>query len=124
MGLTGSMELNQLRYLQAVAQAGSLTGAAAALRVSQPALSVAMRKLEGSLGTTLLLRDRSGVRLTATGEELLHYAGEVLSLVARAEEQVQGLEREEVGAFVLGCPETLGAYTLPSFLQAFLRDSP
>jgi DNA-binding transcriptional LysR family regulator len=118
------MELSHLRYLQAVARAGSLTAAAATLGVSQPALTIAMHKLEQDLGTTLLLRNRSGVVLTATGEELVHYANEVLILVERTKQLVQGIEREQVGSFVLGCPETLGAYTLPSFLRAFMRDSP
>jgi molybdate transport repressor ModE-like protein len=118
------VDATHLRYFQAVARAGSLTAAARALRVSQPTLTVAMRRLEEQLGTTLLSRERSGVRLTSTGQELLHYAGEVLALLERAEQQIQGLEREEIGTFVVGAPETLAAYFLPRFLRDFLRAAP
>lgn len=118
------MDLLHLQYLEAIARSGSLTAAARALQVAQPTLTVAMRRLEEGLGTTLLLRDRSGVRLTATGSELLHYAGEVLALVERAEQRIQGLETDDVGSFLIGCPETLGAYFLPDFMRAFLRQSP
>jgi DNA-binding transcriptional LysR family regulator len=118
------MDLNHLRYFQAVATSGSLTAAAKALHVSQPTLTVAMQNLEERLGTTLLLRDRSGVRLTATGEELLKHAAEVFALVERAEQQIKGLEKDDVGDFVLGCHESLGAYFLPQFMAPFLRTYP
>src|SRR5438105_1291931 len=118
------MELHSLRYLRSVARAGSLTRAARELRLTQPTLTIAMRRLEEELGTKLLLRDRGGVRLTATGQELLHYADEVLALVERAEQRIRGLETDDVGSFVLGCPETLGQYFLPEFLHAFVREAP
>src|ERR1700733_3586659 len=118
------MDLNHLRYFQAVATSGSLTAAAKTLHVRQPTLTVAMQNLEERLGTTLLLRDRSGVRLTATGEELLKHAAEVFALVERAEQQIKGLEKDDVGAFTIGCHESLGAYFLPNFMAPFLRSFP
>jgi DNA-binding transcriptional LysR family regulator len=118
------MELIHLRYFQAVATCGSLTAAAKMLRLSQPSLSVAMQNLEARLGTTLLLRDRNGVRLTATGEELLRHAAEVFALVDRAEQQIKGLESDDIGSFVIGCHESLGAYFLPGFMASFLRELP
>jgi molybdate transport repressor ModE-like protein len=118
------MDLNHLRYFQAIASSGSITAAAKTLHVSQPTLTVAMQNLEERLGTTLLLRDRSGVRLTATGEELLRHAAEVFALVERAEAQIRGLEKDDVGHFVLGCHESLGAYFLPQFMASFLRQFP
>lgn len=118
------MDLNHLRYFQAIAGSGSITAAAKNLHVSQPTLTVAMQNLEERLGTTLLLRDRSGVRLTATGEELLRYAAEVFEVVERAEQQIRGLEKDDVGNFVIGCHESLGAYFLPGFMSTFLREYP
>src|SRR5262245_47809362 len=118
------MDLNHLRYFQAIASSGSITAAAKALHVSQPTLTVAMQNLEERLGTTLLLRDRSGVRLTATGQELLRYAAEVFALVERAEAQIKGLEKDDLGSFVIGCHESLGAYFLPQFMSSFLRQFP
>jgi DNA-binding transcriptional LysR family regulator len=118
------MDLTHLRYFQTIASCGSLTAAARVLKVSQPTLTVAMKNLEERLGTTLLLRERTGVRLTATGEELLRHAQEVFVLLERAEQQIKGLEADDIGSFVLGCHESLGAYFLPNFLARFLQDAP
>nr|WSW69369.1 LysR family transcriptional regulator [Streptomyces sp. NBC_00995] len=59
-----------LRYFAAVAEEGSLTGAAQRLFVSQPALTKQIRRLEGDLGVRLFARSRSGMALTAAGGEL------------------------------------------------------
>lgn len=118
------MDLTHLRYFQAIARHGSLTAAARALRVSQPTLTVAMRNLEGQYRTTLLARHRTGVTLTSTGHELLRHASEALALLARAEERIAGLESDEVGAFVVGCHESLGSYFLPGFLTRFIASAP
>ena len=118
------MDLTHLRYFQTVAECGSLTAAAKRLKVSQPTLTVAMKNLEERLGTTLLLRSRSGVSLTTTGKELLGHVGEVLTLLERAEQKIMGLETEEVGSFVIGCHESLGAYFLPDFMLGFLETAP
>jgi DNA-binding transcriptional LysR family regulator len=118
------MDLTHLRYFRTIADCGSLTAAARALRVSQPTLTVAMQQLEQKLETTLLLRERTGVRLTTTGEELLRHAIEILALVERAEQSIRGLETDDVGRFVIGCHESLGAYFLPEFMVSFVREAP
>jgi DNA-binding transcriptional LysR family regulator len=118
------VELRQLRYLQEVARTGSITEAASRLGVTQPALTVALRKLERSVRSTLLSRDRRGARLTSTGHELLRSADEALSLLEEARERIAGLETGEVGRFTIGCPESLGAYFLPRFIARFHHDAP
>lgn len=118
------LELTQLRYFQVVARSGSLTRAAKELRVSQPTLTVAIRNLEERLRTRLLLRDRSGVSLSTTGEELLRSCEELFALLERTEQRLLGLETEEAGRFVLGCHESLGAYFLPGFLRGLLQAAP
>ncbi|MBS2016085.1 MAG: LysR family transcriptional regulator [Deltaproteobacteria bacterium] len=118
------MDLRDLRYFAAIAENGSMTAAAKALHVSQPTLTVAMQNLEEELGTQLFVRDRSGVKLTSTGEALLEHAREIFLLLERAEARVKGLEREDQGTFVLGSNESLGAYFLPDFMARFLRDHP
>ena len=119
-----AIDLTQLRYFQAIASCGSLTAAARTLGVSQPTLTVALRNLEESLSTTLFLRERTGVKLTATGEELQRHAVEIFSLLERAEEGVRGLEDGDVGHFVIGCHESLGAYFLPKVMGDFLDGAP
>jgi molybdate transport repressor ModE-like protein len=118
------MDLRDLRYFAAIAQSGSMTAAAKALHVSQPTLTVAMQNLEEQLKTTLFVRERSGVRLTTTGEELLRHANDVFQMLERAEQRIKGLESEDEGTFVIGCHESLGAYFLPDFMATFLRAHP
>jgi DNA-binding transcriptional LysR family regulator len=118
------VDLTPLRYFVAVAEHGTLTAAAAALHLSQPSLSVALQKLEAELGTTLLLRDRRGATLTETGRTLLAYARELFDLVGRAEAAIRSAEDDEVGHFVLGCPEVLGAYFLPTLMADLLGRYP
>ena len=91
------MDLRDLRYFAAIAQSGSMTAAAKSLHVSQPTLTVAMQNLEEQLKTTLFVRERSGVRLTATGEELLRHANDVFVMLERAEQlKFKGLLPEAV----------------------------
>jgi molybdate transport repressor ModE-like protein len=118
------MDLKDLRYFAAIAESGSMTSAAKNLHVSQPTLTVAMQNLEEQLKTQLFLRERSGVRLTATGEELLQHAGAIFRLLEHAEERVKGLESDDEGTFTIGSNESLAAYYLPDFMARFLRDHP
>jgi DNA-binding transcriptional LysR family regulator len=118
------VELNQLRYFIAITESGTITGAARALSVSQPTITVAIQRLEEELKTTLFLRGRAGMVLTRTGEELLDHARDVFGVLGRAEQRIAGLEQEVVGSFVIGCHESLGAYFLPNFFQNFWRAAP
>ena len=68
------MNITHLNYFIEVANSGSLTKAASKLYISQSALSQAMQKLEDELDMQLLIRDKSGIKLTAGGELVLEYA--------------------------------------------------
>lgn len=118
------MDLKDLRYFAAIAESGSMTAAAKSLHVSQPTLTVAMQHLEEQLKTQLFLRERSGVKLTTTGDELLKHAMEIFRLLDHAEQRVRGLESDDVGTFTIGANESLAAYYLPDFMARFLRDHP
>lgn len=72
------MNIQQLKYMVATAETGSMTAAAARLYVAQPALSRAVRALEHELGVTVFARSGRGVRLTAAGELVVARAGRVL----------------------------------------------
>ncbi len=77
------MRIEQLQYLVAVTEHGSVRRAADRLHVSQPAVSDALARLERELGVDLLERQRSGARLSAAGRELLPRMSDVLEAVAR-----------------------------------------
>ncbi|WP_306006416.1 LysR family transcriptional regulator [Aquicoccus porphyridii] len=68
------IDLRQLEMLEAVARHQSLTLAAKALHVTQPAISIQLRKLEDELGIALTERDGRGIRITDAGEEVLRHA--------------------------------------------------
>ena len=116
--------LEHLRYFQAVARCGSLSAAARLLQVSQPGLTAVIKQLEESFGTRLLVRLRTGVSLTSTGEEFLRFANESLARLEEVEQRIKGLESDEVGSFVVGCHESLGAYFLPHWMTRFLESNP
>ena len=77
------MRLEQLEYLAAVVQHGSLRRASEHLHISQPALSEGVGKLERELGVTLLDRRRSGARINRAGRELLSHMTDVLEAADR-----------------------------------------
>ena len=116
--------LDHLRYFQAVARCGRLSAAARVLQVSQPGLTAVIKQLEESFGTKLLVRLRTGVSLTSTGEELLRFANESLVRLEELEQRINGLESDEAGSFVIGCHESLGAYFLPQWMTQFLESNP
>jgi LysR family hydrogen peroxide-inducible transcriptional activator len=117
------MELHQLRYFVAVAETGSFTRAAARERVSQPALSQQVRKLERRLRRPLFDRLGRGVLLTDAGRHLLGRAAAILAAVDEAE---RGLRegQEDAGRLVVGAIPTVAPYLVAPALGPFLRRSP
>ena len=77
------MNLQQLRYLIATADEGTMTRAAEALHVAQPALSRAVRSLEAEIGVTVFERKGRGVRITPQGHEVIATARRILAEVDR-----------------------------------------
>ncbi len=82
------MDLIQLEYFKAVAEAGHLTNAAKKLNVAQPALSVSIAKLENEVGVPLFDRVGRGIYLNKTGEIYLEYVEQALSIMKRAQTEV------------------------------------
>lgn len=111
------MRLEQLEYMTAVSEHGSLRRAAEHLHVSQPALSEAISKLERELGVTLLDRHRSGAKISRAGLELLQPIGDVLEAVAR----LRALAGDELAARRVLRIGTVNAGTVKLLLPA-VRD--
>lgn len=108
--------LRQLQYLKLLAEHGSFSRAAEAAHVTQPTLSAGIQELERALGATVVDRARSGVILTAVGEETVRRAGDVL---ARAEDLVQAARsagQPLSGRFRLGVIPTVAPFLLPKAL--------
>jgi DNA-binding transcriptional LysR family regulator len=109
------LELRHLRYLAAVADAGTFTRAAERLFIAQPTLSQQIRRLEQIVGTPLLHRRRDGVRLTAAGTVLLDAARDVLAAVDHTvsqSRQAAGLGRPRLRfAMPADLPDSLAVQT-------------
>lgn len=118
------MELRQLRYFIAVADAGSFSGAAAALGVIQPTVSQQVQKLEDRLHTNLFERHARGVRLTYAGQELLRSARRIMFEVDRALTSVSRIARTEAGKLPLGFYTSLSSGPLREALAALRAESP
>ena len=79
-----AFKFRQLQYFVAVAEMGSISGAARQLSVAQSAVTEAVQELESDLGATLLDRSGRGVALTHRGQQFLRHAGRILAAVADA----------------------------------------
>jgi LysR family transcriptional regulator, hca operon transcriptional activator len=98
-----SMELRHLRYFVAVAEAGSLTVAAARkLHTSQPSLSRQIRNLEEEVGAQLLTRRARGIELTPAGRAFLEHARVVLLQVEAAAEAARRVAHPTKPCFAIG----------------------
>ncbi|GAA1644590.1 LysR family transcriptional regulator [Actinoplanes couchii] len=95
------LELRQLTYLIAVAETGSITRAAQRLRITQPALSRAVKTLERTVGVPLFLRRPHATELTAAGSVLLGEAYELVGRAGRAVERARDTRTLQVA--VAGC---------------------
>jgi LysR family hydrogen peroxide-inducible transcriptional activator len=118
------MTLNELRYLVAIAQEKSFGRAAQRCFVSQPALSVAIQKLEEELGTQLFERGKSEVSVTPVGERIVEQAQKVLEEAARIRDIAQAGRNQLVGVFRLGVIYTVAPYLLPDLIPVLNEGAP
>jgi LysR family nitrogen assimilation transcriptional regulator len=105
--------LAQLASFVRIAELGSLSKAAASLRVAQPALSRQVRTLEEELNAALLIRHAWGVSTTPAGEALLSHARQILRETEAARSAVEALSADPAGLLVLGVPSSLATVLLP-----------
>ncbi|MEW8505498.1 MAG: LysR family transcriptional regulator [Candidatus Thiodiazotropha sp.] len=118
------MELKHLRYFRAVCQHGGFTAAARHLYIAQPAISIAMRKLEAELNLTLLHRNERRITPTIEGELLLGHANRIVELTDAAELEMEELRGLTKGEMRIGIPSMLGSYYFPPILMGFKHRYP
>lgn len=115
--MVGNLEYFKVFYY--TAKSGSVTGAAALLSISQPAVSQSIKQLEKSLGVTLFGRASRGVKLTAEGELLYSYVAGGYEQIELGVEKVRQMQNMELGEVHIGASDmTLQFYLLP-FLEKF-----
>src|ERR1700742_3776695 len=106
----------------AVEQTGSFTRAAARLGLQQPTVSQHIRRLEGQVGRTLVLRDTHSVALTADGEAMVGFARNIVAAAGRAAPYSRGARPH--GGLRIGIADDLALPRLPQILRDFRREYP
>ncbi|MDF2373704.1 MAG: hydrogen peroxide-inducible genes activator [Rhizobiaceae bacterium] len=120
IGLT----LKHLRYFEALARHRHFGRAAEACSISQPALSLQIKELEGMFGATLVERSARQIRLTPIGEDFIEKARQILLGVEELEELVRSSRGPLAGRLRLGIIPTVAPYLLPEIVAALSREFP
>jgi LysR family hydrogen peroxide-inducible transcriptional activator len=118
------MTLTELKYIVAVARERHFGRAADACHVSQPTLSVAVKKLEDELEVKLFERSAAEVAITPLGEEIVRQAQAVLEQAAGIREIAKRGKDPLAGALTLGIIYTIGPYLLPDLVRQTIARTP
>lgn len=122
MNARKTLDLNTLRSFVTIADTGSMTRAAGRLHMTQSAISMQIKRLEGSVDAPLFDRSRAGITPTPVGDQLLHYARQMLTLNDEAWGRLTAEEYE--GRVSLGVPSDIINPVIPSVLRRFTLDYP
>ncbi len=118
------MTLTELKYIVAVAREKHFGRAADACFISQPTLSVSIKKLEEELDVKLFERNANEVTVTPLGEEIVRQAQSVLEQAAHIREIAKRGKDPLAGALTLGVIYTIGPYLLPALVRQAIARTP
>lgn len=118
------MEIRQLQFFVAIAKLRNFTKAAEALHIAQPAVSMAIHKLEDELDSTLFNRSNRQVSLTAEGEIFLAHAQRILADLKTASLEMANLSGLHKGEVRLGIPPMMSTYFFPGLIREFKERYP
>ncbi|MEH6725993.1 MAG: LysR family transcriptional regulator [Hyphomicrobiales bacterium] len=116
--------LTTLRYVDAIARAGSIRGAADVLSITSTALNRRILALEDDLGVPIFERLPRGVRLSSAGEILIHHIRTQLSDMERVKSQIADLSGVRRGHVSIACSQALIPYFLPEQITAYRQQHP
>ncbi|MCY0149611.1 LysR substrate-binding domain-containing protein [Hoeflea sp. G2-23] len=114
----------QLQYFVHAAELGTISGAAAAVRISQSAITESIRQLEGQVGTMLFERHARGIALTYEGHRFLRYAKLILATIKDAQDAFTVQSKQVSGVLRLGVTSLVAGYFLTDILARFRRVFP
>jgi DNA-binding transcriptional LysR family regulator len=114
----------EITYFLECSRTLNLSRAAERLGISQPALTMALRRLEATVGTVLFHRSKKGVRLTKAGEMFQQEAKSLADHWDRLSRALRGSAEEMNGTYTLGCHASVALYSLPQTLPGLLADFP
>ena len=118
------MDVKQLKFFMGVAECKSFTKAAEQLHIAQPALSIAIKKLEEELDVLLFNRRERQISLTAEGEALLLHAQDILRGVNNAKREIADLRGLLKGEVRVGLTPMLSSFFFPKIIASFKQSHP
>jgi DNA-binding transcriptional LysR family regulator len=118
------VDIRGMQYFLAVADAGSITEAAAMLHITQPTISRQMQELEDELGTKLLIRGNRSTGLTEAGLVLRRRCEQILTSVDHTVEEVRAMRGDVSGVLSVGTIATAGSALLPPRIKRFREAFP
>jgi LysR family nitrogen assimilation transcriptional regulator len=118
------MELRQIRYFIQVVQLGSVSKAARALNMAQPALSRHIQSLEHGLGASLLIRTTRGVVPTEAGAKLAELGTSLIGLMDNIRQQVGTSPKSVSGHVTIGMPQSVSTMLAPGLIFECQRRYP
>ena len=116
--------LNNYKSFYTVARLGSISKAAEALYVSQPALSKSIAKLEEGLSTKLFDRTSKGVYLTDEGAILYEHIKSAFETIGKGEEEIKRISELGIGQLKIGVSTSLCKHILLDYLQNYITENP
>lgn len=116
------LDYHKLKIFKTVADLKSFSKAAEVLFLTQPTVTLQIKKLENYLGVTLLKRDKSGISLTEEGKLLYEYANKIIEDYIQMEEALSSIKKDFSKILVIGASSTIGEFLLPKFLPSFLQE--
>lgn len=118
------MTLTELRYIVTLAEEKHFGRAAERCFVSQPTLSVAVKKLEDELGVTLFERHKGNIRVSEVGEKLVEQAIKILQQVQVFKEMADAGKEQLSAPLKVGAIYTIGPYLLPAMMPRLAEMAP
>lgn len=118
------MNLNHIKVLVAVVEAGGFTKASEILSITQSGISHAIAGLEKELGIPLLVRDRQGVTLTEAGVRIFPHCKEILSRIEQIQEESYHVLHLQKGKIKIGSFPSAISHVLPKILASYQRKYP
>jgi len=118
------MNINFMRYFVTVTETGSFTAASKHLGIAQPAISMALTKLESELGTELINRSKRKFELTYAGEVFLDHCKNILNTTDNAINQVREINNLEQGSIKIAAPTLFASVWMADLISEFQHKHP
>lgn len=120
MGVNKKMDFQYLKSFYTTVKYNSISKAAVALHLTQPGLSLQLKKMEDEMGTKLLIRSNKGVKLTEEGKVVYNYASTILSIQGNIKRDLESLQ-DSSPTLMIGSCRAVGEYALPCSLYLFKK---